>query len=250
MSEREGLVFSVSIETWGEGPTSVDDEALAELSPMLGELGATGVAASAGGLAGGPGATFSLLGGPDRTAIGEVVDRAVGWFEIACEKVRLHHGGIARVDVMSWPYLERLLSQEPESYLGVSELAAELHVSRQRVSELRTREDFPAPVANLAAGPVWKLSNLKRFLAEWPRKPGRPQTWKRELERRGPPDADALRKLTEREREVLSLLTNGASTREIAERIGVSDSAVRSSVRRILDKLNVHSRLEASRDMQ
>lgn len=90
-------------------------------------------------------------------------------------KVNLTHGGIARVDVMTDDYLERELSQEPEAYAGVSEVAKLLGVSRQRVFELRTRGDFPAPVADLAAGPVWRLSTLKRFISEWPRKPGRPR---------------------------------------------------------------------------
>jgi hypothetical protein len=93
----------------------------------------------------------------------------------ACKDRHLSHGGIARVDLLTDAYLEREIDQEPERYLGVTEVARELGVSRQRVSELRARPGFPAPIAELAAGPVWKASSLMRFLESWERKPGRPR---------------------------------------------------------------------------
>lgn len=58
---------------------------------------------------------------------------------------------------------------------GVSEIAELLGVSRQRVAELRRRPDFPGPVAQLKAGPVWRAGDLSRFADEWQRKPGRPR---------------------------------------------------------------------------
>jgi len=87
----------------------------------------------------------------------------------------LTHRGIARVDLLTDAYLEREIDREPEGFLGVTEVARELGVSRQRVSELRVKPGFPAPVAELSAGPVWKASSLRRFLASWERKPGRPR---------------------------------------------------------------------------
>jgi len=81
---------------------------------------------------------------------------------------------VARLDILTEPYLERDLERKPEEYAGVSEVAALLGVSRQRVSELRARDGFPEPIADLAAGPVWAVSSLKSFVANWPRKPGRP----------------------------------------------------------------------------
>lgn len=52
--------------------------------------------------------------------------------------------------------------------------------------------------------------------------------------------------LTEREREVLALLVDGASGAEIAERLTISTNTVRTHVQSVLTKLQVHSRLEAA----
>lgn len=51
--------------------------------------------------------------------------------------------------------------------------------------------------------------------------------------------------LTARERTVLRLLVEGASSRQIAEALSVSPNTVRTHVQNILMKLHVHSRLEA-----
>jgi hypothetical protein len=58
--------------------------------------------------------------------------------------------------------------------VGVSEAAALLGVSRQRLDQLTAREDFPEPMVRLAAGPIWLRWSLEAFLRRWPRKPGRP----------------------------------------------------------------------------
>jgi DNA-binding NarL/FixJ family response regulator len=58
-------------------------------------------------------------------------------------------------------------------------------------------------------------------------------------------DTDPLRFLTPRERQVLDGLAAGASTPELAARLGLSTSTVRSYVKAVLSKLGVHSRLEA-----
>jgi PAS domain S-box-containing protein len=52
-------------------------------------------------------------------------------------------------------------------------------------------------------------------------------------------------KLTIREREVLTLLTRGSSTKEIADALFISVSTVRNHIQNIFDKLGVHSRSEA-----
>jgi predicted DNA-binding transcriptional regulator AlpA len=42
-----------------------------------------------------------------------------------------------------------------EQLVGAAEVAEILGVSRQRVTQLTSRPDFPAPVAVLAMGKVW-----------------------------------------------------------------------------------------------
>ena len=56
----------------------------------------------------------------------------------------------------------------------------------------------------------------------------------------------ALKSLTPRELEVLELLANGASNREIAERLVIAVNTVKIHVRRILDKLGLQNRGEAT----
>lgn len=55
----------------------------------------------------------------------------------------------------------------------------------------------------------------------------------------------ATAQLTPREREVLGLLAEGLSTEEIVGRLVLSPHTVRNHIRRILAKLDAHSRLEA-----
>ena len=51
--------------------------------------------------------------------------------------------------------------------------------------------------------------------------------------------------LTTREREILALLVDGLGTRDIAELFSISINTVRNHIQHILQKLQVHSRLEA-----
>ena len=64
--------------------------------------------------------------------------------------------------------------------------------------------------------------------------------------RPGDPVALLVSQLTERERDVLALLAEGADSPAIAERLHISRNTVRTHVQSILAKLNVHSRLEAA----
>ncbi len=58
--------------------------------------------------------------------------------------------------------------------------------------------------------------------------------------------ADRLDELTEREREVLSLLGQGMSNKEIARSISVSEKTVKAHVSSILNKLNLPGRTHAA----
>jgi DNA-binding NarL/FixJ family response regulator len=72
---------------------------------------------------------------------------------------------------------------------------------------------------------------LDRFARELPRSPGAP-----------PPE---LSSLTEREREVLGLLAGGLSNAELAERLFLSETTVKTHVSSILRKLGLRDRVQA-----
>jgi NarL family two-component system response regulator LiaR len=57
--------------------------------------------------------------------------------------------------------------------------------------------------------------------------------------------ADLASQLTEREKQILALLVEGASSQELANRLYLSRNTVRSHVHNICAKLQVHSRLQA-----
>ncbi|HVE91413.1 MAG TPA: hypothetical protein VNE62_03790 [Actinomycetota bacterium] len=61
-----------------------------------------------------------------------------------------------------------------EILVGVSEIALMLGVSKQRASMFTRRSDFPSPVAQLGAGPVWSGREVRNFVNHWARRPGRP----------------------------------------------------------------------------
>jgi hypothetical protein len=181
MTERlsmENETLEVSIEAW-PGHQPVGDAQLFDLTHAIEAFEGRGASTSIGGITGGIGATFAVTkthaGDDPANLMIDVCRAGIEIFLGACEKAGIIPGQIAKIEVFTGSYLDAELEQEPEGFVGVTEVARELGVSRQRVSELRARPDFPAPVAELAAGPVWKVSNLRRFVREWPRKSGRPR---------------------------------------------------------------------------
>jgi DNA-binding NarL/FixJ family response regulator len=61
----------------------------------------------------------------------------------------------------------------------------------------------------------------------------------------GASERSAVARLTARETEILAALAQGASTDEVADRLGISRMTVQSHVKSILAKLEVHSKVEA-----
>jgi predicted DNA-binding transcriptional regulator AlpA len=86
-----------------------------------------------------------------------------------------------------------------QDLVGVHEIAELLGVSRQRVHQLAATPDFPTPVAELAAGDIWKREDIETWRTRMrpfrrvkdvvvpPRDPERPQD--------DPWDANAVRYL-------------------------------------------------------
>ena len=60
-------------------------------------------------------------------------------------------------------------------------------------------------------------------------------------------DGDESADLTYRELDVLTVASQGASDKEIAERLSISIHTVKSHIRNILSKLHVNTRREAAR---
>jgi two-component system NarL family response regulator len=59
-------------------------------------------------------------------------------------------------------------------------------------------------------------------------------------------DERAMRpNLTAREIEVLRLASDGLTNRQIGRRLGISENTVKNHIRNILEKLHLHSRMEA-----
>lgn len=59
--------------------------------------------------------------------------------------------------------------------VGASEVGGMLGVSRQRVHQLRENPAFPAPLVEVAMGPLWHARAIEAFAREWARRPGRPR---------------------------------------------------------------------------
>lgn len=71
-------------------------------------------------------------------------------------------------------YERRALHPTLPVMVGASEVADMLDVTRQRVHQLRSHPDFPAPLVEVAMGPLWDARAVEKFAREWERKPGRP----------------------------------------------------------------------------
>ena len=62
---------------------------------------------------------------------------------------------------------------------------------------------------------------------------------------RGRPSSGSPRRITPRELEVLALIADGHSTREIARALWITEETVRTHVRRMLDRLGARTRAHA-----
>ena len=66
------------------------------------------------------------------------------------------------------------------------------------------------------------------------------------LRRGGEPGGEVLESLSQREREVLTLMAEGLSNQKIAERLGIGEKTVKTHVSNVLGKLNVSDRTQAA----
>jgi hypothetical protein len=178
MTIEEGIWYTIDVEVWA---AESDPDLADHLVYMLGELGVTGAVVTSGGEvessgeSPGYGARFSMAV-PDEVDADLLAAQEGRMLMLkALEKAGIQHGGVARLAVMDEVLQEKELEREAEEFFGVAEVAGYLGVQKQRVPQLRVTAGFPAPIAELASGPVWKESSLRRFAATWERRPGRPR---------------------------------------------------------------------------
>ncbi len=84
-------------------------------------------------------------------------------------------GTVIAIDTMTSEENERRIAEPALEVIGITEIAAALGVSKQRVFQLMERDDFPAPLAVLACGSIWRKGDLSTFADGWQRKAGRPR---------------------------------------------------------------------------
>jgi hypothetical protein len=165
--------WSVYVEA--AGPTSaepLDAERLEAFGERLADLHA----AVSGSIAEGQRPSWSAqltIEGADAPL--QAVSRALDAITIAARKAGLPPWPVVKLEATEWTRFDAELD-EPNTpdLVGVHELAELVGVRPQRASVLARRPDFPAPLAVLAAGPVWDLRMVERFVRDWARKPGRP----------------------------------------------------------------------------
>ncbi len=204
--------YSVGVGTEPTKPANFYNELLENVLEALEKIrGIEGPVVTYGALSMGPGARMSIQAS-DPT---EALEAAITALEKAFVDAGIPDRPIAYAEVMTEEQLDQQLAEPATEFAGVAELAEILGVSKQRVYELRSRPDFPKPIAELAAGPVWNRASLNHFIANWTRKPGRPR---------------------------FQLVNEGrdGDTTE-ATRIGLSDPTVRSAMKKVKDSLGKDS---------
>ena len=93
-------------------------------------------------------------------------------------------------------------------------------------------DDLIAAVRVVSEGNVFLYASLARFLM------------RNMLEKGGPDEVSRLDTLTQREQEVLALIAEGQTNRQIAEQLVISPKTVDRHRENIMTKLNLHNRIE------
>lgn len=159
--------WSVLIET--EPGDGVTDDAIDTLVDLLAD--------HHGSVAGGRGHGYSARISIEAADAITAIRKAAAVVTSAAERSDLPALPIVRAEATREDIFEAELERPsfPE-LLGVSEAAAVLGVSRQRLAEIRHKPDFPQPIFELAAGPIWLRPAVASWADTWERKPGRPRT--------------------------------------------------------------------------
>lgn len=170
MSEEQTWI-TFDADVWTDADSDDADEVLSMLEAIQSSTVHTGAVVTAGGRIPTLGVRFSLIADDP----GFALEAGAGIVLAALEKAGVEHQGFARLQLIDERLDELELEEPADTIVGVAEVAELLGVQKQRVPQLRVTQGFPAPIAELASGPVWKGSSLRRFAETWERKPGRPR---------------------------------------------------------------------------
>jgi hypothetical protein len=156
--------WTVTIEAAGK-PGDVDGDRLERFAAALEPLGGTASLAQNGSRYG---ATFSLYNVFPDDAETAVAKGCEIFRNAASDQADLPECPIVHAEAMTFEEHDANLELPAiPKLVGVSEIADILAVTRQRAHQLTKRSDFPAPVEQLAAGPVWTRQSLEHFIEEW-----------------------------------------------------------------------------------
>jgi DNA-binding NarL/FixJ family response regulator len=167
------------------------------------------------------GATESLVRQARRAYAGAEQARGNGDLDRALE---LSAASVEALDHSQWPFVESIARLRHADLL----------------LERGNREDRATASAELATVVTfWRRAGASWYL-KWLR------DWARERRLRLPAASEvrSTKALTRREREVATLVTEGLTNRQIAERLVISERTVESHVERVMEKLSRHSRAE------
>lgn len=223
--------YSILAEFWGKVPRDFVDDGVDELLEILQRETEGPVV---GGTESGVSLRFSLVYGPE-PLLADVGTDAEKIARRAVQSIGLDLH-LEALEVQTDAHLDRELATPnfPE-LVGLSEIGEMLGVSKQRVGQLREREDFPKPVAELRSGPVWSRPMLGHFLEGWQRRGGRRASWSVDIDEKALARGMAL--LSDRDRQLLTRARAGATARELAEEFGINPEATRQALRRAFEKV-------------
>jgi hypothetical protein len=162
------MEWSVLVETRAPSGTNDDEllELLGDLREALADRGA-----AAGGDGRGWDVRLTLEAPGPAAAVGAGIELVTEW----AQKVGLPVWPVVRTEAVEASVLEAELAvRNFPDIVGVQEVLAILGVTKQRLWQLRGAGQFPDPMVELAATPVWLRPAVEAFVETWNRKPGRP----------------------------------------------------------------------------
>jgi hypothetical protein len=191
MTQEHG--WTILIEAVGDEPSmAVDFED--QIASLAAALGLYSAVVSMRADRAGYGATLSIDGPLDASG---AVDTGVRIFTEQARAADLPDWPVVRVEALTFSEHNAWVGERNlPDLVGVTEIARELGISRQRATKLTKQQGFPEPIAELASGSVWARPSLDRFREERTRKPGRPP-W--------PPDRDEIPEVLKLREHVIEL---------------------------------------------